>query len=97
MTILEMSSKFSAFEFKLQLGIKHHCNSYIVCSSHYICPVPTEFEARTVSYGPSFFLFDLWRKLGMELRDEIGSEKKGGEGEKMLISGQCFLSAVFLK
>ena len=29
-----------------------------------------------------FFLFDLWRKLGMELRDEIGSEKKGGEGEK---------------
>lgn len=29
-----------------------------------------------------FFLFDLWRKLGMELRDKRGSEKKGGEGKK---------------
>ena len=24
----------------------------------------TEFEGRTVSYGPSFFLLDLWPKRG---------------------------------
>ena len=36
-------------------------NGCVECNS-YTYLLLTEFEVRTVSYGPNFFLFDLWPK-----------------------------------
>ena len=34
----------------------------LISDEHYIYLLLTEFEGRTVSYGPSFFLLNLWPK-----------------------------------
>ena len=36
--------------------------TYIIRAYLYIYLLLTEFEGRTISYGPSFFLLDLWPK-----------------------------------
>ena len=41
----------------------------------------TEFEGRTVSYGPSFFLLDLWSK-----REARGHKSKGKKREPVTYS-----------
>ena len=38
----------------------------------------TEFEGRTVSYGPSFFLLNLWPKREARIRNlQYGPRKRG--------------------
>ena len=48
---LTISENFNIFF--AQLVVQWFFNLYLLL---------TEFEGRTVSYGPSFFLFDLWPK-----------------------------------
>ena len=52
----------------LHLGkVRYYENNYLLL---------TEFEGRTISYGPSFFPFDLWPK-----REARGSKNRKGKND----------------